>query len=71
MKLTPGIISRLISTDVEPRYFGDLDSALESVRRGENWGVLDFSPNYSNALFERLFGIFELKAPGQEAFNSR
>ena len=57
--------------DIEPSYFSDLDSALESVLQGDNWGVLDFSPEYSKALYERLFGIFEMRQPDQEALNSR
>ena len=54
-----------------PTYFRDLESALESVRRGDNWGVLVFSENYTDALYERLFGIFELKQPHPDILNSR
>jgi hypothetical protein len=57
--------------DIEPTYFKDLDSALDSVRRGDNWGVLVFKENYTEALYERLFGIFEMKQPNQDVMNSR
>ena len=58
-------------TDVEPVYFADLGSALDSVRRGDTWGVMEFNQNYSHALYERLFGIFEMKQPHTDILNSR
>ena len=58
-------------TDVEPVYFANLGSALDSVRRGDTWGAMEFNQNYSHALYERLFGIFERKQPHTDILNSR
>jgi len=44
---------------VEPVGFSSLESALESVRSGNHWGVLHFMPNFSSALYDRLFGAVE------------
>ena len=45
---------------VRPVYFDNLDDALESVHRGKHWGVMEFRSNYTNALYDRMFGMMEL-----------
>ncbi len=56
---------------VVPSYFVDKKSALESVQDGNTWGALHFSSNYSDALYERVFGIFQLKKPNNKTLSLR
>jgi hypothetical protein len=48
---------------VRPVFVDNLDEALLSVRRGKHWGVMEFRPNYTSALYDRMFGMMELNEP--------
>jgi len=56
---------------VLPSFYDDTQTALESVRSGNNWGALQFSSNYSEAIYERIFGIFQMKKPNGDALSFR
>ena len=51
-------------------FYTDWSEALESVKLGEHWGALLFKSNYSTALFDRLFGMVELKVPSNETLDT-
>ena len=40
---------------VRPVYVQNLEEALEEVRQGKHWGVLEFRSKYSDALYDRFF----------------
>ena len=42
-------------------FVNSLDQALDEVRQGKHWGVMDFHANYSTALYDRFFGMMEMK----------
>ena len=44
-----------------PVFVNSLDQALDEVRQGKHWGVMDFHANYSTALYDRFFGMMEMK----------
>ena len=51
---------------VRPVYYESVDQALESIRQGHHWGALEFRTNYSQALYDRMFGMVELRPPTNE-----
>ena len=51
---------------LRPVYVENLDAALHSVRQGQHWGVMEFRANYSNALYDRMFGMMELNPPSND-----
>ena len=40
---------------VRPVYVQNLEQALDEVRRGKHWGVLEFHSKYSDSLYDRFF----------------
>jgi len=44
-------------------YLDDLPQALEAVSRGQYWGVMEFRENYTSSLYDRIFGMAELRPP--------
>ena len=38
-------------------YVDSLPQALEAVRLGKYWGSMEFRPNYTDALYDRMFGM--------------
>ena len=40
---------------VRPVYVQNLEGALEEVRQGKHWGVLEFRSKYSESLYDRFF----------------
>ena len=41
---------------LRPVYVVSVDDGLKSVRQGLHWGVMEFRANYTDALYDRLFG---------------
>ena len=48
---------------LEPVYYTELSHAVRDVRLGQHWGVLHFKENFTDAFYERMFGLAELKIP--------
>ena len=44
-------------------YLDNLPQALEAVSRGQYWGVMEFRENYTSSLYDRMFGMAELRPP--------
>ena len=51
-------------------FYSNYSEALRTVALGEHWGALHFKANYSSALFDRLFGMVELKVPSNETLDT-
>ena len=51
-----------------PVFVNSLDQALDEVRQGKHWGVMDFHANYSTALYDRFFGMMEMKQVSTKLF---
>ena len=41
----------------------------QSVVKAKHWGVMHFKKNYSEALFERMFGIAGIVIPNNETLD--
>ena len=54
---------------IKPVYFSSIDSALESVKLGKHWGAMHFKENFTNSLYDRMFGMVELKIPDNDTFD--
>ncbi len=48
---------------ITPVYFENLTSALESVKLGQHWGAMHFRSNFTNSLYDRMFGVAQLQVP--------
>ena len=42
---------------------------METVRKGKHWGVLHFKENFTNAIYDRMFGLAELKIPDEDTLD--
>ena len=56
-------LSYIDSSFVRIEYLEDLPQALEAVRLGKYWGVMEFRENYTDCLYDRMFGMAELRPP--------
>ena len=42
---------------------------METVRKGQHWGVLHFKENFTSAIYDRMFGLAELKIPSEDTLD--
>lgn len=63
------LLSYINEDIIRPVYFSNVDSALESVRLGKHWGAMHFKQNYTNSLYDRMFGMIELKVPNNDTLD--
>ena len=64
-------LSYIDPTFVRPVYIQSLDVALEEVRQGKHWGVMEFRKNYSDCLYDRFFGMAEkFEPPNNDTLNT-
>ena len=46
-----------------PVFYDNLTEAKEAAQRGKHWGVMQFKSDYTEALYDRMFGLAELRSP--------
>ncbi len=51
-------------------FFSDMTEAKEAVATGKHWGLLEFRSNYSESLYDRMFGLAELRQPSSASLDS-
>ena len=63
-------LSFIDSETIKPVFYPSYEEAAESVIRGDHWGVMRFKNNFTDSLYERMFGMAELKVPDNETLDS-
>ena len=70
VNLSCRFLSYIDSSFVKVEYLDSLPQALEAVRLGKYWGVMEFRHNYTDCLYERMFGMAELRPPSNQTLET-
>ena len=57
VNLSCRFLSYIDPSFIRVEYVDSLPQALEAVRLGKYWGALEFRQNYTDSLYDRMFGI--------------
>lgn len=63
-------LSYIDTNFIRPVFFDNLTLAEEAVRNGKHWGMLEFKANYTDSLYDRMFGLAELRTPTNETLEA-
>lgn len=63
-------LSYVDTTFLRPVFFDNATLAKEAVRKGQHWGMLEFKANYTDSLYDRMFGMAELRPPSNETLEA-